>query len=70
MAKTSGKASEEIMSNALEQLRSALTLLDEAGAPSEIGAKVDLAIHELFLALADGSAGGSLNYGNPNGAHH
>ena len=70
MAKTSGKAREEIMTAALEQLRSALTLLDEAGAPSEIGAKVDLAIHELFLALANVSAGGSLTRANRNGARH
>ncbi len=70
MAKTSGKAREELMSDALEQLRSALTLLDEAGAPSEIGAKVDLAIHELFLALANVSAGGSLTHANRNAARH
>jgi hypothetical protein len=70
MAKTPGKARAEIMSDALEQLRSALALLDEAGAPSEIGAKVDLAIHELFLALADLSARGTLTQGNGNAAGH
>lgn len=50
----------EMMSDALEQLRSALQLLDGAEAPAEIGAKIDLAIHELFLALAAMSARGAL----------
>ena len=50
----------ERMSEALEQLRSALQLLDGAEAPAEIGAKIDLAIHELFLALAAMSARGAL----------
>ena len=50
----------EMMSDALEQLRSALQLLDGAEAPAQIGAKIDLAIHELFLALAAMSARGAL----------
>ena len=52
----------EMMSDALEQLRSALQLLDRAEAPSEIGARIDLAIHELFLALAGMSARGALSH--------
>jgi len=47
---------QEMMSDALEQLRFALQLLDSAEAPAEIGAKIDLAIHELYLALAAMSA--------------
>ena len=50
----------EMMSDALEQLRSALQLLDGAQAPAEIGAKIDFAIHELFLVLAGMSARGAL----------
>ena len=68
MAKTPGKAREEIMSDALEQLRSALILLDAANAPSEIGAKIDLAIHELFVALAGVSSRGTLTHVNRNAA--
>ena len=52
----------ELMSDALEQLRSALQLLDDAEAPAEIGAKIDLAIHELYLALAGMSARGPLSH--------
>jgi hypothetical protein len=37
---------------ALDQLRSALQLLDSASAPAHIGAHVDLAIHELYSAAA------------------
>jgi len=51
---------EELLSHALEHLRSALQLLDEAQAPSQLGAHVDLAIHELFLVLADLRAGEGL----------
>lgn len=66
MAKATGNSREEMMFDALEQLRSALMLLDAARAPSEIGAKIDLAIHELFLALADLSARGTLTHVNRN----
>lgn len=68
MANAPDRAREEIMYDALEQLRSALILLDAASAPSEIGAKIDLAIHELFLALADSSARGTLTHVNRNAA--
>ena len=36
---------------ALEHLRTALRLLDQSGAPAQIGAHVDLAIHQLQDAL-------------------
>jgi hypothetical protein len=39
------------LSAALEQLRSALRLLDGAAAPSEIGAHIDLAAHQLELTI-------------------
>jgi hypothetical protein len=45
---------------ALDQLRSALQLLDSASAPAHIGAHVDLAIHELYSAAAGISAGAAL----------
>lgn len=60
MAKAPRNSREEMMSDALEHLRSALHLLDAASAPSEIGAKIDLAIHELFLALANLAAPGTV----------
>ena len=47
----------KLLSNALEHLRLALHLLDETDAPAEIGARVDLAIHELYLVIARVSAG-------------
>ena len=52
--------SQEMLSEALERLRSALALLDSASAPSHIGAHVDLAIHELYSAVAGISAGPAL----------
>jgi hypothetical protein len=42
----------ELLSNALEHLRLALHLLDEADAPAEIGARIDFVIHELYLVIA------------------
>ena len=53
---------EELMSRALQHLRSALQLLDEADAPAHLGARVDLVIHELYLALAQITAGGALSH--------
>ena len=44
-----------ILLTALEQLRSALILLDDGNAPSQIGAHVDLAIHQLSTVLASDS---------------
>lgn len=52
---------EELLSHALEQLRSALEALDSAEAPAHIGAHVDLAMHELYLAIAACSAEGRLS---------
>lgn len=37
---------------ALEHLSTALRLLDEIGAPAQIGAHVDLAVHQLEELLA------------------
>lgn len=46
---------------ALEHLRAALDILDETGAPAEIGAKVDHAIHDLYLVAARLAAAGRLD---------
>lgn len=40
------------LAQALVQLRSALELLDRATAPGQIGAHIDLAIHQLEAQLA------------------
>lgn len=40
-----------LLQEALEQLRSALNLLDDGHAPAQIGARVDMAIHELSTVL-------------------
>jgi hypothetical protein len=48
---------EEPLSNALEHLRSALHLLDLAEAPGQMGARIDLTIHELYLFMAQLTAG-------------
>jgi hypothetical protein len=45
------------LTEALDQLLSALQLLDSAAAPPQIGAHVDLAIHELHSAVARTMAG-------------
>lgn len=49
--------SSEMLAEALDQLRSALDLLDSAFAPPHIGAHVDLAIHELYLVVAQTKVG-------------
>jgi hypothetical protein len=41
-----------ILLEALASLQSALELLDRASAPAQIGAHVDLAIHDLCAAVA------------------
>jgi hypothetical protein len=56
----------ETLSEALERLNSALELLDAGGAPGHISAHVDLAIHELYNALAVLTAGVRLNQINRN----
>lgn len=38
---------------ALDYLESSLQLLDDAGAPADIGAHVDLAVHRLRAVLAE-----------------
>jgi hypothetical protein len=42
------------LKDALRHLRAGLDLLDRAGAPGQIGAHVDLAIHKLEGAIAAG----------------
>jgi len=44
---------EEILASAVEHLRSALQLLDSVEAPANIGAHVDLALHQLHAELVD-----------------
>lgn len=46
----------QMLRAALDHLESSLQLLDEADAPAEIGAHVDLAIHRLRAALEPSSA--------------
>lgn len=52
---------EEVLVSAADLLRSALELLDTAEAPAQIGAHVDLAIHqlqsELLCAVGNASEG-------------
>jgi hypothetical protein len=54
---------ELILADASEHLRSALQLLDLADAPAQIGAQVDLALHQLESELLHsdrpGTSGGS-----------
>ena len=50
-----------MLSEALEQLRSTLRLLDGAEAPAEIGAHIDLAAHQLELTIAEHISGPSSN---------
>lgn len=44
------------LSQALEHLRFALTLVDEASAPAEIGAHIDLAANRLELIVEEQQA--------------
>jgi hypothetical protein len=39
--------------DALELMRTALRLIDDAGGPADVGAHIDLAISRLEAALAD-----------------
>jgi len=50
----------EMLSDALEHLRKALHLLDLAEAAPQIGARVDHAIHEIYLLIAKMTAGSGL----------
>jgi hypothetical protein len=47
-----GIGQEQILWDALNHLQSGLDLLDRASAPAHIGARVDLAMHELKSVLA------------------
>jgi hypothetical protein len=57
---------QELLSKALEQLRSALELLDAASAPGQIGAHVDQAANDLYTLLAADFAGGGFTKAGPN----
>ena len=50
-SETSGR--QDLLTDALSLLQSALELLDEAAAPAQIGAHVDLAIHQLGSLLPE-----------------
>ena len=50
-SETSGQ--HHLLADALSLLQSALDLLDEAAAPAQIGAHVDLAIHQLGSLLPE-----------------
>jgi hypothetical protein len=50
-------ARRRMLSEALEQLKSALRLLDGSEAPAEIGAHIDLAAHQLELTIAEQLSG-------------
>ena len=51
---------EDLLPAALEHLQKALQLLDEAGAPAQIGARLDHAMHELYLLIAKMTVGSGL----------
>jgi hypothetical protein len=55
---------EFLLSGALEHLRSALELLDRASAPGQIGARVDQAISELYVTIAERGGDGRLVAGD------
>lgn len=57
---------QDLLSRALERLRSALELLDKASAPGHIGARVDHAVHELYGRIAAGDSGGRLDQSDSN----
>lgn len=52
---------EQLYERALDHLRLALELLDRAGAPPQIGARVDHAIHDLYVASAELIGGGRVD---------
>ena len=45
----------DLMNAALDLLRRAMELLDQAEAPGQIAAHIDLAVHQLADAIADNS---------------
>jgi thiamine pyrophosphokinase len=57
MREVTGAGRYELLSSALEHLRLSLHLLDQGAAPPAIGARVDHAIHELYLLIAEMTAG-------------
>ena len=52
---------QELHGRALEHLREALALLDAAEAPGQIAARIDHAIHDLYLAAARLAGGACLD---------
>lgn len=51
----------QMLSQALQNLRKAIELLDRARAPAQIAAHVDFAAHQLQDAIEAGVAGARLN---------
>lgn len=64
------KEQAELLAQALDHLRSALDLLDRAALFPQIGAWVDLALHDLFLGLAKISESGQLDQPDRTAAPH
>ena len=52
---------QEMLSEALEHLRTALQLIDTAEAPATIGARIDHSIHELYLLIATMTSGDTIS---------
>ena len=51
---------QQMLLEALDLLNAALDRLDRAAAPAQIGAQVDLAIHQLGSIMAIGTDGGEI----------
>ena len=51
---------QQMLLEALDLLNAALDRLDRAAAPAQIGAQVDLAIHQLGSIVAIGTDGGEI----------
>jgi len=61
MSDAAQQVRQDVLANALEHLREALHLLDQIEAAPQIGARVDQAIHELYLFIAKIRAGSGLS---------
>jgi hypothetical protein len=61
---------EEQLGQALEHLRSAIALLDSSNAPAHIAAHVDLAVHQLQVAIESRFASSCLSQIDTNAEPH
>lgn len=59
---------DELLSTALDHLRSALELLDLASAPGHIGARLDQAISDVYETIAERTVDDRLVQGHRHGA--